>query len=137
MVFGLTEKEKWKMLSPDFIQRLQRLVSFAPYMDAEMQGKLLELIRDLKAAEGGGVMPDSAVQAMADAVPDQLVRDIVRDLGKGVAPPSGLTKEERRGPVRRGSGWQTPRDQYRSPHESAVFDELVSHFVGGPNDPVK
>jgi hypothetical protein len=38
------------MLGGDDIQRLRRLVNLAPYMDKEMQEKLLKLIRDLKAA---------------------------------------------------------------------------------------
>jgi hypothetical protein len=120
---------------------MEKVLKIFPYLNEDIQQKLLALVREynskLMAAEGQSPIPKSAVDDLCRAVPDELVRDIVRDLGKGVAPPSGLTKEGPRPPVKRGSGWQTAREAYRSPHESAVFDELVNHFVGGPNDPVK
>jgi hypothetical protein len=60
------------MLGGDDIQRLRRLVNLAPYMDKEMQEKLLRLIRDLKAAEASGsIFPQSAVDEMTKAVPDR------------------------------------------------------------------
>jgi hypothetical protein len=122
-------------------ETMERVLRIFPYLDPQTQQGFLDLLREygprLAAAEGQSPVPRSAVDDLVRAVPDDLVRDIVKDLGKGVAPPSGLTKEGPRPPVKRGSGWQTPREAYRSPHESAVFDELVSHFVGGPNDPVK
>ena len=70
------------MIDREFLQRVMRLV---PYMDTETQMKLLALVREtrvkLAAVEGGGP-PASAVQAMAEAVPDKLMADIVKDLRK-------------------------------------------------------
>jgi hypothetical protein len=70
------------MLTDNVLQRLQRLMNLLPVMDQAQREAFLKLIRDLKAAEGEGVMPSSAVQAMADAVPDDLMKRIVADLRK-------------------------------------------------------
>ena len=73
-------------------------------MTAEQVEGLRQFIRDLKAAEGAGCMPQSAIQPMVDAVGDQQMRDIVADLrGFGRAEPGGFLgpqKTEPREPVR-------------------------------------
>jgi len=78
------------MLTNDELQRLRRYVDLVPYMNDEYRDKLLETIRKLKVAEGrGSIVPQSAIQAMVDAVPDQLIRAIVEEQRHGVAQPSG------------------------------------------------
>ena len=70
---------------------------------------LARVLRELKTgAQGLGCMPASAVQDLAKAVPDQLVRDIVADNRHGVSQP-GWLKPESGEPVKRGDGWQKPQ----------------------------
>jgi hypothetical protein len=95
------------MLSENEIERVARLVRLAPYMDQEMRGKLLDLVRDLKAADAAAIMPQSAIEEMAKAVPDKLVREIVDDHRHGRAEP-GFLKPSESAPVVRGSGWVEP-----------------------------
>jgi hypothetical protein len=125
------------MLSNDDMQRLKRLVNLAPLMTEEMQRKLLELIRKLKAIEAqGSMLPNSAIQAMADAVPDDLMRAIVQDNKGGPSVP-GWIKREPQGEVVRGTGWQSPPKPEDHSRQFAQFDAMVAHMVGGPNEPVK
>lgn len=109
-----------------------------PYLDQETQQRVLALVREYQpkfaAIEAG--IPASAVQAMADAVPDKLMAEIVHDLRKGPGEP-GWIKREPQGGVVRGSGWQSlPEHEDRS-RQFAQFDAMVAHMVGGPNEPVK
>jgi len=124
------------MLSNDDMQRLQRLVRLAPYMTLEQRQGLLDLIRKLKAAEGTSAMPASAAQAMADVIDDKTMRAIVEEQRHRPEPgwfkPSGPSE-----PVVRGTGWQkAPKPEDRS-RQFAMFDAMVEHMVGGPNEPVK
>src|SRR5215813_2625409 len=121
------------MLTNDELQRLKRYVDLVPYLDREWQEKLFKLIRDLKAAEGQEVMPQSAVQAMVDAVPDKLMADIVSDFRHGVPAPSGLLKSEPTAPVVRGSGWAEPPRAKDRTNEFRIFDRMVERMAGGPN----
>lgn len=110
-----------------------------PYLDRETQQRVLALIREYKpkfaAMEAGG-MPASAVQAMADAVPDKLVSEIVNDLRSGPGQPGWIKREPQR-EVQRGSGWQSPPKPEDRSRQFAMFDAMVAHMVGGPNEPVK
>jgi len=124
------------MLSNDDIQRLRRLVNLAPYMDREMQAKFLDLIRKLKAAEAQGCgLPASAVAEMEKAVPTELIQEIVNDNKRTSLP--GWLPPPKSEPVVRGSGWQSPPKPEDRSRQFAVFDAMVAHMVGGPNEPVK
>jgi hypothetical protein len=130
-------RRRTDMLTENELQRIGRLVRLAPYMDQEMRAKFLKLIRDLKVAEGQGIMPESAISDMAKAVPDQLVREIVADLRSGPAVPGSIVPTPRESePVKRGSGWIEPKNEDRT-RQFAVLDEIVAALAGGPNSPVK
>jgi hypothetical protein len=93
------------MLTQNQLERLARLVRLAPYFNQEQLEGLSKLVRDLKAAESAGVMPQSAIPPMVDAVGDRQMRDIVADLrGFGQAQPGGFlgptTKSEPRQALR-------------------------------------
>jgi hypothetical protein len=102
-----------------FEQRLDKIlqiyVPLIPQMSREQLvevGKLyLELKAKLRAGEGLGLMPASAVKAMTDVVDDRLMSDIVNDSRRGVSAPSSLAGPvEPRPSVERGSGWQKPAE---------------------------
>ena len=125
------------MLSNDDMQRLQRFVNLAPYVDQEMQAKLLEVVRKLKAAEGQACgLPASAIADLERAVPTELVQAIVEDQRHGVGVPGWLPPSKSE-PVVRGTGWQSPAKVEDRSRQFAVFDAMVAHMVGGPNEPVK
>jgi len=69
---------------------------------------------------------------MAEAVPSDLVADIVGDQRKGISAPSSVT------PSRdvRGAGWVEPRSLGPMPH-SELIDRIVEAQIGGPNDTSK
>src|SRR5262245_4848116 len=95
------------MLTNDELQRVERLVRLAPYMNQEQQEGLLKLIRELKSADAAGVMPQSAVQSMVDVIDDKTMRAIVEEQrhrpGPGWFKPEGQSE-----PRKRGTGWQKP-----------------------------
>jgi len=125
------------MLSNDDMQRLQRLVNLAPLMTQEMRQELLELVRKLKAAEGQACgLPASAIADLERAVPTELVQAIVEDQRHGVGVPGWLPPSKSE-PVVRGTGWQSPAKVEDRSRQFAVFDAMVAHMVGGPNEPVK
>jgi len=126
------------MLTNSDLQKLKRYVDLAPYMTAEQQQLLLECIRKLKAAEaqGSSWLPQSAVSDLVQAVPDTLMRDIVNDNRSGLSQP-GWLPPPKSGPVVRGTGWQDPPKAEDRSRQFAVFDAMVAHMVGGPNEPVK
>jgi len=126
------------MLTDSDLQKLKRYVDLAPYMTAEQQQLLLECIRKLKAAEaqGSSWLPQSAVSDLVQAVPDTLMRDIVNDNRGGPSQP-GWLPPPKSGPVVRGTGWQSPPKPEDRSRQFAVFDAMVAHMVGGPNEPVK
>ena len=79
-----------------------------PYLDLETQQRILAVIQEFKpkfaAMEAGGL---PAVDEMAKAVPDDLVRAIVNDNRGGPSQP-GWLPPPKSAPVERGSGWQDP-----------------------------
>jgi hypothetical protein len=111
------------MLTNDQVQRLERLMQLAPHMTVEMQGKFLELIRDLKAADAASIMPSSAIQKMAEAVDDKQMRDIVADLRSfGRAEPGGWLDPGKSEPR------QAPRSMYiplEPPPGVAICDQML------------
>jgi hypothetical protein len=122
------------MLSNDDMQRLQRLVNLAPLMTQEMRQGLLDLIRKLKAADGCR-LPASAIAEMDKAVPTDLIRQIVTDNRRSSLP--GWLPPPKSEPVVRGSGWQSPPKPEDRSTQFALFDAMVQHMVGAPNEPVK
>ena len=74
--------------------------------------ELLVIVRRCKEAlaNGGslGVMPVSAVQDLAKAVPDDLVQAIVQDQRRGVSDPGWLPPDRPGEPVKRTGGWVDP-----------------------------
>jgi len=127
------------MLTDSDLQKLKRYVDLAPYMSLEQRQALLECIRKLKAieaAEAGVGLPASAVVDLTRCVDDKLMRDIVHDNRGGPSQP-GWIKSESGKPVVRGSGWQDPPKPEDRSRQFAVFDAMVAHMVGGPNEPVK
>jgi hypothetical protein len=142
-----------KMLTENMIEQLARLTRLAPYMDKEWQGKLLDLIRDLKAAEAEGTFPASAIGDLVKAVGDQQVRDIVNDLRSagrtvpGFLPQLQKSLEEVNKPdppkddtpsyLKPDKGWVKEQSVERSMAQTEIFDEMVSALVGGSNDTSK
>ena len=127
------------MLTDSDLQKLKRYVGLAPYMSLEQRQALLECIRKLKAieaAEAGVGLPASAVVDLTKCVDDKLMRDIVHDNRGGPSQP-GWIKQEGGRPVVRGSGWQSPPKPEDRSRQFEVFDRMVAHMVGGPNEPVK
>ena|SRR6266480_1832937 len=137
------------MLSENELQRLARLVRLAEYMSQEQREGLFKLIHDLRAAEGAGWMPQSAIQPMVDAVGDQQVRDIVNDLRGGRAEPGWIRppakrleemnkpdapKDDTPSYLKPDKGWVKERG---SMAQTEIFDEMVSALAGGPNDTSK
>ena len=105
-------------------------------MTLEQRQALLELVRKFKAAEcSGSWLPQSAIQKMTDAVPDELMRDIVEDRKRGMT--RGWLPQLKSEPVHRGSGWQSPPKAEDGSRQFAQFDAMVAHMVGGPNDTSK
>jgi hypothetical protein len=94
------------MITENILQRIGRLVKLAPWLPKEKQEELHEIIKELMVAESKeGVMPNSAISDLAEAVPTEQVRAIVNDLkGFGQAEPGGFlgptTKTEPRPPAR-------------------------------------
>jgi hypothetical protein len=125
------------MLSNDDMQRIKRLVNLAPLMTQEMQQGLLDLIRKLKAAEAReGGMPASAVQSMVDVIDDKTMRAIVEEQ-RHVSQPGWLKQSKPTGEVIRGTGWASPPKVEDRTNQFRIFDAMVDHMVGGPNEPVK
>jgi hypothetical protein len=125
------------MLSNDDMQRLKRLVNLVPLMTQEMRQELLDLVRKLKAAESQACgLPASAIADLERAVPTELVQAIVEDQRHGVGVPGWLPPSKSE-PVVRGTGWQSPAKVEERSRQFAVFDAMVAHMVGGPNEPVK
>jgi hypothetical protein len=127
------------MLTDSDLQKLKRYVNLVPFMSLEQRQALLECIRKLKAieaAEQGSWLPGSAVSDLAKCVDDKLMRDIVNDQRHGLGTP-GWIKRESGKPEVRGSGWQDPPRAEDRSRQFEVFDAMVAHMVGGPNEPVK
>jgi hypothetical protein len=74
-------------------------------------------------------MPPSAVKAMADAVPTDLMQAIVREQRV----PSTVRPSAASGPpVERGTGW-APENPIRPVGNTELVDRIVEKFVGPPN----
>jgi hypothetical protein len=72
-------------------------------------------------------MPRSAVQAMVDAVPDSLVRDLHSDAARGnpvTAPTSQVPQRGGGVEIRRGSGWAEP-NPLSPPPGLPIMDEML------------
>ena len=131
-------------MTPELEQALRTVVARAPEMTQEQREGWLKVIRMLKEMyrkheAQSGWMPQSAVDAMRAAVPDQLMADVVREQRHGPGQPGSWAKEPDapKQPVVRGSGWSKPLSESTNPRQTEMFDNLVAHMVGGPNSPVK
>ena len=69
-------------------------------------------------------LPWDAIKRMAEAVPDALMSEVVRDQRGGVSKASGLAEPGKETPKVRGSGW-TEAVPLRSPPGIEVCDRLV------------
>ena len=93
----------------------------------------------------GMSMPRSAMQAMIDAVPESVMRELRADARK----PNPVTQassspistsssaQEPQPPRARGTGWVPERGFPDRTKEFELMDRIVKNMVGGPNDPVK
>ena len=128
-------------MSDELVRVIQALTPQLPSMTLEQLRNLHALVRaalqTYAKLQGQGLMPASAIAEMAKAVPDELVRDIVKDLKHGPGVPGWLPPSKPGEPVVRGTGWQSPPKHEDRSRQFAVFDAMVSHMVGGPNEPVK
>jgi hypothetical protein len=79
-------------------------------------------------------MDRETMMEMARAVPDRLVRDIVR--AGGVAAPSSMLGPSKPAAPNKGTGWVEPKVFDRS-REFDLVDRIVESQVGGPNDTSK
>jgi hypothetical protein len=87
---------------------------------------LARALRELKSAPVLGCMPQSAVDDLAKAVPDALVRDIVNDNRKGPSVPGWLPPEKPE-PRAKGSGWLNP-EPLTVPSGTKYVDQIANHF---------
>ena len=69
---------------------------------------LVRRFRETLASVSCGVMPASAVQDLAKAVPDNLVQAIVADNRRGISEPGWLKPSEPVEPKPKGTGWSRP-----------------------------
>jgi len=123
------------MLTDNTIRMLQALL---PYMDQEMLQKLLEFVRAEQARlRNTNGMPASAVQALSEAVPDKLMRDIVNDQRHGRSEPGWLPPSKPSGVVTKGTGWTKLPEWPDRTKQFEIFDHMVASQVGGPNDTSK
>jgi len=127
-------------MSDELVRVIQALTPQLPSMSVEQLRNLHAVVRaalqTYAKVQGQNLMPASAVAEMAKAVPDELVRDIVRDLRAGPGVPGWLPPPKSE-PVVRGTGWQSPPKPEDRSRQFAMFDAMVDHMVGGPNEPVK
>jgi hypothetical protein len=101
-----------------------------------MQAKLLQLVRDLRAADDASGMPQSAIQKMTDVVDDKMMSDIVNDLkGAGTTEP-GWIKQSPGKPRERSSGSGMLKFEDRT-KQFEQFDAMVDAMVGTANDTSK
>jgi len=54
-----------------------------------------------------------------------------------VSQPGWLKQSEPTGEVIRGTGWASPPKVEDRTNQFRIFDAMVDHMVGGPNEPVK
>jgi len=127
-------------MSDELVRVIQALTPQLPSITLEQLRNLHAVVRaalqTYARLQGQGLMPPSAVAEMAKAVPDDLMRDIVKDLRSGPGVPGWLPPPKSE-PVVRGTGWQSlakPEDRSR---QFAMFDQMVDAMVGGPNDTSK
>jgi hypothetical protein len=128
-------------MSDELVRVIQALTPQLPSMSVEQLRNLHAVVRaalqTYAKVQGQNPMPNSAVAEMAKAVPDDLMRDIVKDLRSGPGVPGWLPPSKPGEPVVRGTGWQSPPKAEDRSRQFAVFDAMVDHMVGGPNEPVK
>jgi hypothetical protein len=116
------------MLSDTDLGRIERLVRLAPYMTQEQREGLLKLIREIKAADAAAIMPQSAIEDLAKAVPTKLCQEIVQDLRSGVGEPGGFLGPEKTAPKERHSGPVNPTP-LSPPAGVAHCDRIAEHFA--------
>jgi hypothetical protein len=78
--------------------------------------------------------------AMREAVPDQLMRDLVADGLRGVSEPRSLASTSGPSlsvPVPHGTGWQKDVGFPDRSRDFELMDNLVAGMIGGPNDTSK
>jgi hypothetical protein len=91
----------------------------------------------------GMSMPRSAMQAMIDAVPESVMREIRADARKpnpvtqASSSPISTTPSAQSQPPQSGTGWVPERGFPDRTKEFELMDRIVKNMVGGPNDPVK
>src|SRR6516162_6069163 len=128
-------------MSDELVRVIQALTPQLPSMSVEQLRNLHAVVRAALQTyakfQGQNLMPPSAVAEMAKAVPDELIRDIVKDLRSGPGVPGWLPPSKPAQPVVRGTGLQSPPKPEDRSRQFAVFDAMVAHMVGGPNEPVK
>ena len=128
-------------MSVELMRTIRQLEAQLPTMSREQLAKLLAVVRaalqTYAKMQGQNLLPASAVKAMTDAVPDQLMADIVNDLRKGPGEPGWLPPSKSGGAMVRGSGWQSPPKYENRSRQFAMFDQMVDAMVGGPNDTSK
>ena len=128
-------------MSDELVRVIQALTPRLPSMTLEQLRNLHALVRaalqTYAKLQGQGLMPASAIAEMAKAVPDELMRDIVKDLKHGPGEPGWLPPSKPAEPVQRGGGWQSPPKPEDRSRQFAIFDQMVDAMVGGPNDTSK
>jgi hypothetical protein len=83
---------------------------------------LARVLRELKSGPMG-CMPQSAIDDLAKAVPDTLVRDIVNDNRKGPSVPGWLPPEKPGEPVKNTGGWVKP-NELGTPSGTKYIDQM-------------
>jgi hypothetical protein len=113
------------LLSPTLIADL---IATSPAVRCLAFSMIVELDRRRAAAR------NPTLAAMMQAVPDQLMRDIVNDSRRGVAPPSSLAAKPDAPQAKRGTGWQEHHAFPDRTKDFELMDAIVASQVGGPNN---
>jgi hypothetical protein len=107
------------------------VVRIMPLLDGETQQKVIRMLEEwgprLEAAENETTVVDDAT-----------IRAIVAEQRHGATSPASAVPQKGPGqPVVRGTGWTEPRKWEPSKAQTEIFDAMVAHMAGGPNEPVK
>jgi len=112
-------------------ERIRRLEEEIARLKGEKPSFVTKPRRHYDPTEGMR-MPRSALDAMVAAVPDNVMKDIVADASRGLAPRSMIPPA--RSPSPKGTGWVQDRGFPDRSREIELVDRMVEHFVGGPNE---